>query len=110
MLIIPVLDISRGLVVHAKKGERKDYKAISSIISSTPDPIMVVKAFLELYPFKIIYIVDLDAIQGLQNQSKLIDSIALQFGECEFWLDAGLETIINREAEFTAKNIKLVLG
>lgn len=110
MLIIPVLDISRGLVVHAKKGERAHYKAISSIISSTPEPIVVVKAFLELYPFKIIYIADLDAIQGLQSQSTLINSIALQFGQCEFWVDAGIEVINNCKTEFTAQNIKFVLG
>ncbi len=110
MLIIPVLDISRGLVVHAKKGEREHYKAISSIISPTPDPIIVVEAFLKLYPFKIIYIADLDAIQGLQSQSTLINSIALQFGQCEFWIDAGLEVIKNCKAEYTAQNIKLVLG
>ncbi len=110
MLIIPVLDISRGLVVHAKKGEREHYKAISSILSPTPEPIMVVNAFFELYPFKIIYIADLDAIQGLPSQSTLINSIALQFGQCEFWIDAGMEVINNCKTEFTAQNIKLVLG
>jgi phosphoribosylformimino-5-aminoimidazole carboxamide ribotide isomerase len=110
MLIIPVLDISRGLVVHAKKGEREHYKAISSIISPTPEPIIVIKAFLKLYPFKIIYIADLDAIQGSQSQSTLINSIALQFGQCEFWVDAGLKVINNCKAEYTAQKIKMVLG
>lgn len=110
MLIIPVLDLCHGFVVHAKKGEREHYKAITSIISASPKPVDVITAFLELYPFKTIYIADLDAIQGHKEQSELINRLALQFKQCEFWLDAGIEIIKNKKNQYTANNIKFIIG
>ena len=87
MLVIPVLDLSRGLVVHAKKGDRKNYLPIISVISSSSKPKSVLSAFLKLYPFKIIYIADLDAIQGTGNQNLIINQLSLIFNQCEFWVD-----------------------
>lgn len=110
MLIIPVLDLSRGLVVHAKQGKRDQYQPVTSVISSSPDAKSVLTAFLELYPFKTIYIADLDAIQGHGNQQSLIESLALDFNQCEFWVDAGLETIDLRQPYYASNNIKPVLG
>ncbi len=110
MLIIPVLDLSRGLVVHAKQGQRYLYQPVTSVISSNPDPKTVLSAFFKLYPFKTIYIADLDAIQGTGNQDILIKELALHYKQCEFWVDAGIEPIQNRQAYFTGNNIKLVLG
>jgi phosphoribosylformimino-5-aminoimidazole carboxamide ribotide isomerase len=110
MIIIPVLDLSHGLVVHAKQGARDGYQLVTSVISSSPKPKTVLTAFFELYPFEKIYIADLDAIQGYGNQSTLINTLALQFQQCEFWVDAGLEHINNRQTEYTANNIKLILG
>ncbi len=110
MLIIPVLDISRGVVVHAKKGAREHYQPVSSVLCKNPDPVIVVTAFLELYPFKIFYIADLDALQGQGNQLPLIRNLALQFGQCEFWIDAGLEMSERSLMLNLENNIKPVLG
>ena len=110
MLIIPVLDLSNGLVVHAKQGKRDHYQPVTSVISSSPDAKTVLTAFLELYPFKTIYIADLDAIQGHGKQQALIESLALEFNQCEFWLDAGLETIQDRQYAHASDNINPVLG
>lgn len=109
MLIIPVLDISHGLVVHAVKGEREHYKKISSVIASSPNPTDVINAFLKLYPFKIIYIADLDAIQGNENQGSLIEKLAQQFQQCEFWVDAGID-IFNNKPLYQKINIRAVIG
>jgi phosphoribosylformimino-5-aminoimidazole carboxamide ribotide isomerase len=110
MLIIPVIDLSRGLVVHAKQGVRDLYHPVTSKISSSAEPETVLSAFLELYPFKTIYIADLDAIQGTGNQDILIKELALQFDQCEFWVDAGIDAIHNRQADYTGNNLKPVLG
>ncbi len=108
MLMIPVLDLHCGIVVHAKKGERQNYQAIISKIAPNSEPQSIIAAFLKLYPFKIIYIADLNAIQGQPSQHCLINELALQFRHCEFWLDAGVEAIKNKQ--YTAHNIQLVLG
>ncbi len=110
MLIIPVLDLSRGLVVHAKQGDRKRYQPVTSVISSSPKPESVLSAFLELYPFKTIYIADLDAIQGIGNQSAIIKELSVVFSQCELWVDAGVDVIQDNENDYKINNIKLVLG
>lgn len=107
MLIIPVIDLSCGLVVHAKQGQRESYQPIVSLISESPEPEIVLSSFLELYPFKIIYIADLDAIQNNGNNFHLIENLAKNNPCCEFWVDAGV-TLINSNPLQT--NIKLIFG
>ena len=110
MLIIPVIDLSCGLVVHAKQGQRESYQPIVSVISKSPKPEIVLSSFLELYPFKIIYIADLDAIQKTGKQNILISELASRYKQCEFWVDAGIDSIHNKQTEYLSDNIKLVFG
>jgi phosphoribosylformimino-5-aminoimidazole carboxamide ribotide isomerase len=110
MLIIPVIDLSCGLVVHAKQGQRASYQPITSVISTSAEPVTVLSSLLELYPFKIIYIADLDAIQGMTSQHTLISELASRIKQCEFWVDAGIESIHNRLADYSSSNIKLIFG
>ena len=49
MFIIPVIDLSGNLVVHAKRGQRKSYQPIKSVISASAEPESVLSSFLELY-------------------------------------------------------------
>ena len=110
MLIIPVIDLSQGIVVRAIRGKRKSYQPITSAISSNCKPETILSAFFKLYPFKIIYIADLDAIQGNGNQSKLINKFDIKYKECEFWVDAGIQQILTRKLDDMSKNIKYILG
>jgi phosphoribosylformimino-5-aminoimidazole carboxamide ribotide isomerase len=110
MLIIPVIDLSQGRVVHAKQGLRHLYQPITSVISASSDPEVVLSSFLELYPFKIIYIADLDAIQNTGSHSDLISKLAMQYKQCEFWIDAGLKAIQEYTSNYDANNIRLILG
>ncbi len=110
MFIIPVIDLSRGLVVHAKRGERQSYQPITSVISASAEPEIVLSSFLELYPFKIIYIADLDAIQETGKQNEIVLELASRYKQCEFWVDAGIKAILNKSSDYSANNIKLILG
>jgi len=110
MLIIPVIDLSNGVVVHAVRGKRELYQPITSAICDSYNPESILSAFLELYPFKIIYIADLDAIQGKKNHSRIINKFAENYKECEFWVDAGLEHVRAKKSDYVGKNIKLILG
>ena len=89
MEIIPVIDIYRGRVVHALKGQRSSYQPIQSGLCSGSDPVDIVQAFLDVYPFKKIYIADLDAINGLQINNKIINTLCVQFPGISFWIDEG---------------------
>ena len=109
MLIIPVIDLSKGLVVHAKQGLRNTYEPVSSTLSTSPEPRNVLSSYLELYPFKTIYIADIDAIQNTGSNEKLILELATEYKQCEFWLDAGIE-ILNKKISSLPDNIKLILG
>lgn len=112
MQIIPVIDLLDGVVVHAKKGERQHYKAIQSLLTHSSKPLDIVAALLEYFPFKQLYIADLNAIQKLnhtQDNYTVIENIAKHFPELEIWIDAG----ISSPAElglWKILNAKLILG
>ena len=110
MLIIPVIDLMDGQVVHAKQGLRNQYQPIQSTISCSAVPEMVLSSFLQLYPFNVIYIADLDAIQGKGSNQQIILDMAFQNQQCEFWIDAGLNSIREKESDNKPDNIKFVLG
>lgn len=91
MQIIPVIDLLNGMVVHAKKGDRKNYQAIQSSISKSSKPLDIVAALLELYPFQQLYIADLNAIQKIGNNNFAeINSISQQHPNLKLWVDAGI--------------------
>lgn len=101
MQIIPVIDLLNGIVVHAKKGERHRYQAITSALTPSSEPLAIVAALLALYPFQQLYIADLNAIQKLsniQNSTKsnnidVIASIAQHYPHLTLWVDAGISNM-----------------
>ena len=113
MQIIPVIDLLNGVVVHAKKGDRKSYQAIQSSLTKSSQPIDIVSALLDLYPFEQFYIADLNAIQKLEkpcsSNYNVIESITQQFPTLKLWVDAGISN--NTELNIWQRlNIQLVLG
>ena len=109
MNIIPVLDLKAGQVVHAKHGDRQNYLPIQSALSHSSEPFTIVKALQSLYPFKYLYIADLDAIQGNGNHAAQIKNIQKDFPDLEIWLDAGFKTSEAIEAWQNGK-VRIVLG
>lgn len=95
MQLIPVIDLLKGMVVHAKKGDRSHYQPIQSALCKSSEPIDVVNGLLELYPFERIYIADLDAITGQSNHIDSIKYIQAQQPTLEIWLDAGIRNTSN---------------
>lgn len=94
MKVIPVIDVLNGVVVHAKKGDRAAYQAIHSQLTPSSQPLDIVAALLELYPFQQLYIADLNAIQKLdtshENNYNVIASIKERYPALELWVDAGI--------------------
>ena len=109
MNIIPVLDLMNDQVVHAKHGNRHDYLPIKSVLTHASEPLAIVQAILALYPFKQLYIADINEIQKTGNHKSTILEITNSFPNLEIWLDAGFD----KEASITSyqsRNIKPVLG
>ena len=61
--VIPVIDVLNGIVVHAVRGNRSEYKPLQSVLSPSVDAIEVATAF-KLHGFSTLYLADIDAIQG----------------------------------------------
>ncbi len=93
MQIIPAIDILQGQVVHARPGARKDYLPIQSSLSDAAAPEAIIDALLDLFPFKIIYLADLDAIRERRSEvnKHLICRLLLKYPQISFWLDAGID-------------------
>lgn len=110
MQIIPVIDLLDGTVVHARKGDRKNYQAIQSSISKTSKPLDIVSALLEFYPFQQLYIADLNAIQkfGNNNFAEII-SISQQYPNLKLWIDAGIGDI-SELALWNDRNFNVILA
>ena len=109
MNIIPVLDLMNGQVVHAKHGNRHQYLPIKSVLTNSSDPLDVAQALLALYPFKQLYIADINAIQKNGNHADTILEISAKFPALIIWLDAGLDEA-DTFHNWQNKNIKVVLG
>ena len=105
MQIIPVLDLMRGQVVHAKQGLRDRYRPIESSLCATSEALAIVSALLKLYPFETLYIADIDAIRGSSRHDEIIKTIIQQFPKLTIWLDSGRQ--IN---EIIANQIIPVIG
>jgi phosphoribosylformimino-5-aminoimidazole carboxamide ribotide isomerase len=88
MRLIPVMDLKKGLVVHAIKGERERYQPVTSVLCGSADPLDVARAFRDRLGLTEIYIADLDAITGLGNHREVITALTYQ-EKMDIMLDAG---------------------
>lgn len=78
MLIIPVLDLSGGIAVHARAGDRSRYEPVRSTLApeAEGDPVVLLRAFRETLGATECYIADLDAIQGGAIQRSILRELA----------------------------------
>jgi uncharacterized protein related to proFAR isomerase len=63
MEVIPVIDLKDGVVVHARMGMRSAYAPIETPLSPTSQPNDVARGMLSIFPFRKLYVADLDAIE-----------------------------------------------
>ncbi len=90
MQVIPVIDLKGGLVVRARMGERANYRPIETALSPTSAPHDVVRGLLSVYPFALLYIADLDAIEGAGNNDAVVSELRGEFPRVELWIDRGI--------------------
>ena len=80
-----------GKVVRALRGERHAYQPLQSRLCSSAEPLEVTQALLGLYPFKTLYIADLDAIQQRGNHLSTLIELRETYPDIEIWVDAGIK-------------------
>jgi phosphoribosylformimino-5-aminoimidazole carboxamide ribotide isomerase len=110
MQVIPVLDLKGGVVVHARMGQRDQYRPIRTPLSPTSNPIDVARGLSSIYPFSSFYIADLDAIAGAGNNDAALTELRAEFPQSIFWVDNGLADRVSAERWLDAGLGHLVLG
>jgi phosphoribosylformimino-5-aminoimidazole carboxamide ribotide isomerase len=86
MRVIPVIDLQRGVAVHAVRGHRERYRPLRSRIADGSDPVHVTRALRRQFGFDELYVADLDAIAGGPGSPDVIAALAQ---EGQVMVDAG---------------------
>jgi phosphoribosylformimino-5-aminoimidazole carboxamide ribotide isomerase len=108
--VIPVIDLKQNTVVHAKQGLRDNYLPVQSVLSAACDVFSIVEGLLKLYPFRIIYIADIDAITNTGNHFEQIELLSGLYPHVTWWIDAGIRNINARLLYAPQANIRAVFG
>jgi HisA/HisF family protein len=91
--LIPVIDLQGDVVVHARGGKRADYGPIKTSLGSADDPVAIARALLAITGAPILYIADLDAIEGVGNHFEVCRELADAFPGTALWIDAGFAEV-----------------
>ena len=86
MRVIPVIDLQRGVAVHAVRGDRERYRPLRSRIAAGSDPVRLTRAVRERFGLDELYVADLDAIAGGPGNPEVIAALAR---EVRVMVDAG---------------------
>jgi phosphoribosylformimino-5-aminoimidazole carboxamide ribotide isomerase len=76
--LIPVLDLMRGVAVHARGGARHSYQPVQSslLAGSAGYPVALARAYRAKLGATSCYVADLDAIEGRPPQNDLVRALA----------------------------------
>lgn len=89
---IPVIDLKAGQVVHARRGDRANYRPIETPLSPSAEPVAVARGLMALHGFRRLYVADLDAIAGSGDNRNSVAAIHVAFPILELWVDRGIAT------------------
>jgi phosphoribosylformimino-5-aminoimidazole carboxamide ribotide isomerase len=106
--VVPVIDILNGVVVHAVKGKRSEYKPLQSALSNSVDPVEVAKNF-KMLGFSELYLADLDAIIDCSADFQVFQRIVGVTG-LDLMVDAGVTSIERAERLLGSGVSRLVIG
>lgn len=87
--LIPVIDLMRGQVVRAVRGDRQAYLPIVSSLCAGSDPVTLARTLCEHCASTRLYAADLDALTGGAAQVDVLRAILQALPAIEVWVDAG---------------------
>lgn len=88
-IVIPVIDLQRGQVVRALRGDRCSYQPIDSPLCGSSEPLTVARILCAHCASASLYIADLDALQGGQPQLTVLRTLLDGLPGVELWVDGG---------------------
>ena len=89
MDLIPVLDLMGGQVVRAVRGQRSAYRPMQSRLCDGSEPLAMARALREHTGSGVLYVADLDALQGGAVQHAVLRQLLAGLPGLRIWLDAG---------------------
>jgi HisA/HisF family protein len=107
MQIVPVLDLKGGVVVHARRGQRAEYKPLQSPLVDGCEPVAVARALCAVCRTKNLYVADLDALAGGPVDEATLAKLA---SVAEPWVDAGATSADSAAALYRAGVARNVVG
>ena len=110
MEIIPVIDLKGGQAVRARMGQRELYRPIETPLARTSDPLDVTRGLLSVFPFRTLYVADLDAIEGTGNNDAVLARLRNAHPALELWIDNGVAELTAARRFLDAVPARLVLG
>lgn len=110
MDVIPVIDVSRGQVVRAVKGVRSAYRPIETPLASSSEPGDIARGLARLFPFRKLYLADLDGIEGRGRNTHIVPALSQALPHAEIWIDAGTGSRSAARAVLAAPVATLVVG
>jgi phosphoribosylformimino-5-aminoimidazole carboxamide ribotide isomerase len=110
MDVIPVIDIKGGLAVHAQGGRRDAYRPIRTPLCAGSEPADVAAGLLALFPFRCLYIADLDAIEGRTANDAAIAAIAASAPGVDLWIDSGIADTDAARKQLATERHSVVIG
>jgi len=110
MRVIGVLDLRKGLAVHARAGERERYAPVASVAGERIEPgdaRALARIYRDRFDLSELYAADLDAIEGRAPQDRLVSSLATLAG---LWLDAGVSSADRARHTLTLGTAHVIVG
>lgn len=84
-----------------------------SELTKSRQPLDIVKAFMAVYPFKTLYVADLNAIQSIENTGRhhqeILKDIKHHFPHLTIWVDAGINAV-EKANQWVSLGAQVVLG
>ena len=111
MRILGVLDLKQGKAVHARRGPREAYAAITRLGSASIPPgdaLALARGYGRDFGIRELYVADLDAILHKESQRHLVK--ALVDLDLPVWLDAGITCLDQAKAAMDLGVEHLVVG
>ncbi|MGB4781582.1 HisA/HisF-related TIM barrel protein [Candidatus Methylomirabilis sp.] len=110
MQVIPVIDILRGVAVHARRGERMAYRPIQSVLLQGADPVALLRAYRDTFESEAVYVADLDAIMGSGDDLTIIAEMAASEPQLEIIVDAGIRSVEQAKSLLDAGVSKVIVA
>ena len=92
MDVIPVIDVRHGVAVAAVRGQRADYKPLATPLAAGSDPVAIARGYAALFTFSVLYVADLDGIEGRGRNVNLAAELTTALPGVRIWIDDGLRT------------------